>query len=115
MQTPAVGEMHNIMNSLRERQKEREALPPASDCDSCQRSDGMNRADCTRLDYKADLRLQECCRQVEAEVVSNGRNKVHQTWERPCSQALYIFLLSVRGSYILFLSSGEWCIIKCRS
>ena len=32
------------------------------------------------LKYKAGPRLQECCRQVEAEVVSNCRNKIHQTW-----------------------------------
>ena len=25
--------------------------------------------------------LGECCRQVEAEEVSNSRNKIHQTWE----------------------------------
>ena len=28
--------------------------------------------------------------QVEAEVVSNNRNTIQQTWERPYSQALYI-------------------------
>ena len=27
-ETPAVGEMHNIMNSLREKEEERKALPP---------------------------------------------------------------------------------------
>ena len=44
----------------------------------------------TGLDNKAIPRLRECCGQVEAEVVSNCRNKIHQTWERPWSQALYI-------------------------
>ena len=33
--------------------------------------------------FKAVPRLGECCRQVEAEEVSNSRNKIHQTWERP--------------------------------
>ena len=45
---------------------------------------------CTGLDYKVIPRLRECCRQVEAEVVSNSSNKIHQTWEGPYSRALYI-------------------------
>ena len=32
----------------------------------------------------------ECCRQVEAEVVSKSRNKIHQTWGPPINGALYI-------------------------
>ena len=44
----------------------------------------------TGLDYKAVPRLQECCRLVETGVVSNSRNKIHQTWERLFSRALYI-------------------------
>ena len=35
-------------------------------------------------------RLQECCRHFEAKVVSNNRNKIHQTWERPYTPALHI-------------------------
>ena len=42
------------------------------------------------LHYKAVPRLRECWRQVEAEVVSNSRNKSHQTWERPFSGDLYM-------------------------
>ena len=42
----------------------------------------------TGLDSKAVSRLREHCRHVEAEVESTRRNKVHQTWERPKSQAL---------------------------
>ena len=42
--------------------------------------------------YKAVARLRECCRQVETEVVSNSRNKIHQTWKwsytRPGKKAL---------------------------
>ena len=34
--------------------------------------------------------LGECCYQVEAEGVSNSRNKIHQTWERPNSGVLYL-------------------------
>ena len=33
--------------------------------------------------YKAIPRLRECSKQVEAEVLSNSRNKIHQTWKRP--------------------------------
>ena len=33
-------------------------------------------------------RLQECARQVEAEVVSNSSNKIHQTWEASFWQPL---------------------------
>ena len=35
----------------------------------------------TGLHYKAVPRLRECCRQVEAEVVSNGRSKILEIWE----------------------------------
>ena len=38
--------------------------------------------------YKAVPRLGECCRQVEAEEVSNSRNKIHQTWEWPYRDSL---------------------------
>ena len=34
--------------------------------------------------------MRECCRQVEAEVVSKSKNKIHQTWGPPISRALYI-------------------------
>ena len=44
----------------------------------------------TGLPYKAVSRLRECCRQVEAEDVSNIRNKIHQTLERPYIPTLYI-------------------------
>ena len=40
--------------------------------------------------------MRECCRQVEAEVLSNSRNKIHQTWGLPYSGALYT-LLSICG------------------
>ena len=33
-------------------------------------------------------RLCECCRPVQTEVISNSRNKLHQTWLKPCCQAL---------------------------
>ena len=42
----------------------------------------------TGLQYKAGPRLRECCRQVEGQVVSKRRNKIHQTWEWPCTEAL---------------------------
>ena len=34
--------------------------------------------------------LRECCRQVEAEVISNSRNKLHQTTYKEIFSALYI-------------------------
>ena len=43
----------------------------------------------TGILYKAVPRLRECCRQVEAEEVSNSRNKIHQTWEWPYRDSLY--------------------------
>ena len=54
--------------------------------------------DNTGLDYKAVPSLRECCRQVEAEVVSNSRDKIHQTWQlenglivKPCIPTLGAF------------------------
>ena len=49
--------------------------------------------DCsTEIGYIRCSRLRECCRQVEAEVVSNNRNKIHQTWSIDFSQSLYKLL-----------------------
>ena len=42
----------------------------------------------TGLSQKTSARLSECCRQIEAEVVSNSSNKIHQTWLEPFSQTL---------------------------
>ena len=33
-----------------------------------------------RARLKGDPRLRECCRQAEAEVISNSSNNIHQTW-----------------------------------
>ena len=35
-------------------------------------------------------RLHECCRHVEAEVITNSRNRLHQTWSTDFSQSLHI-------------------------
>ena len=43
----------------------------------------------TGLNYMAFPRLRESCRQVEAEVVTNSRNKFCQTWEWPFRDSLY--------------------------
>ena len=40
-------------------------------------------------------RLQECSRQVEAEVVSNSRNKLHQTWKALFWRPLYYICLII--------------------
>ena len=42
---------------------------------------------------KAVPRLRECCRQVEAEEVSNSRNNIHKTRELSYSQALYVVVV----------------------
>ena len=34
--------------------------------------------------------MRECCRQVEAVVVSNSRNKIHRTWGPPYTGVLYM-------------------------
>ena len=38
--------------------------------------------------YKAVPRFRECGMHVEAEEVSNSRNKIHQTWEQPYRDSL---------------------------
>ena len=38
-------------------------------------------------------RLCECCKQSQAEVVNNSRNKIHQTWGPPFRRALYYWLI----------------------
>ena len=38
-------------------------------------------------------RLRECRRQVEAVVASNSNNKIHQTWEWPHRETLYMCLI----------------------
>ena len=48
------------------------------------------------IGQKVDPRLRDCCRQGQSEVVSNNRNKVHQTWGPPYSRALYRILGSVQ-------------------
>ena len=45
---------------------------------------------CTGVAKRVLPRLRECSRQVEAEVVSNSSNKIHQTWGPPFSRALYL-------------------------
>ena len=34
--------------------------------------------------------MRECCRQVEAEVLSKSKNEIHHTWGPPISVALYM-------------------------
>ena len=45
-----------------------------------------------QLVYRARLkggpRLRECCRQGQAEVLSNSRNEIHQTWGPTYSKSL---------------------------
>ena len=52
---------------------------------------------CKGLDDKAVPRFRECCVQVESEVVSNSRNKIHPTMERPYRGALHTTIYSVLG------------------
>ena len=44
---------------------------------------------------KAIPRLREYFSQVETEVVSNSRNKIHQTWVRPFRGSLYNKILEI--------------------
>ena len=49
----------------------------------------VNVLSCTGNLYLAVPWLWECCRQVEAEEVSNSRSKIHQTWDWPFWDPLY--------------------------
>ena len=49
-------------------------------------------------------RLRECCRQVEAELVSKSRNKIHQTWGPPIIGALYLRTTSSSSRDVIFVS-----------
>ena len=42
----------------------------------------------TGVGQKASARFCECCGQAQAGVVSNSRDKIHQTWPKPFSRAL---------------------------
>ena len=53
---------------------------------------------CTWVGKKAPARFRECFRQVLAEVVSKSSNKIHQTWAKPFSRALYM-----DGKNIMFM------------
>ena len=62
--------------------------------------------------------LGECCRQVEAEEVSNGRNKIHQTmyrlirlqWHRLQWQSLIVTLLEIPKPLLRDFKWLEWQI-----
>ena len=43
---------------------------------------------CTEIGLSLGTWFRECCRQVEADVVSNSRNKLHETWVRNFSRSL---------------------------
>ena len=53
--------------------------------------------------------LGECCRQVEAEQVSNSRNNIHQTWEWPYKDSLYKHK-DCRG--FSYFPSWSWAILS---
>ena len=57
----------------------------------------------TELGLKVVPRLHECCRQSQAEVVSNSRNKIHQILEPHFSRALYSSARSPTQSVNSFL------------
>ena len=48
----------------------------------------------------ASVRFRGCCRQVQAEVVSNSRAKIHQTRQKPLSQASPAVLPQPHWSFI---------------
>ena len=43
----------------------------------------------TGLSKKVVPRLRECCRQAQAEVISNSKDKIHQTWDPYYSPLLH--------------------------
>ena len=45
--------------------------------------------------YMAVPKLGECCRQVEADEVSNSRNKIHQTMYKQFFRALYMLAKTI--------------------
>ena len=47
--------------------------------------------------------MRECCRQVEAGVISNSRNKIHQTWYINFSRSLYSLPSPVVPSMTFFI------------
>ena len=49
--------------------------------------------------------MREFCRQVEKEVVSKSRKKIHQTWGLPISGAL--FEIQMETSYVIILMSYD--------
>ena len=51
-------------------------------------SEDENKARVQGSAKKASARLRECCRQAQAEVISNSSNEIHQTWPKPFSRAL---------------------------
>ena len=73
----------------------------------------------TGLQYMAGPMLRECCQQVETEVVSNSRNKIHQTWGPPYIGALYCIMPKVellsatqKSSFALPNSSNPFFLPK---
>ena len=46
---------------------------------------------CYRVGLKVVPKLREFFRKVEAEVVSNSRNKIHQTWGQHFNPSLYYY------------------------
>ena len=63
-------------------------------------------------------RLRECCRQVEAEEVSNSRNIIHQTWGRdhkfagpctskPCSSLFMLCMLMPSKLFLIIYTKGS--------
>ena len=62
---------------------------------------------CRELCKKVVPRLRECCRQNQAEVVSNSRNKIHQTWVQPNSIALYCNDVHVQAVCVSLYNSAS--------
>ena len=56
----------------------------------------------TGLGWNVVPRLRECLRQVEAEVVSNSNNKIHQTWESLFWPPLYSIAREIMWPFRMF-------------
>ena len=60
-------------------------------------------------------RLCECCRQGQAEVVSNSRNKIHQTWRLPFYRSLYVICCVVGNlahTHVAYASVTAIAVVK---
>ena len=62
---------------------------------------------CAVLSQKINLGLRECCIQVDADMVSNISDKIHQIWEHNFNRALYRDRLKGFGQVVWMLQASS--------